>query len=151
MMAEEKLRVGTWVSLITLAIIIAGGWMQVKLGWANLEWDKVIEQGQLEVQITHLRNEQEKNRIMKAFQETDKFFKDQRLKWDKDAFKRKMAFEYINMGVSNAVSLGKAFIPGSGGGITNSSANPQKMSTINGTNPNNVGDYESILPTLLDY
>lgn len=28
MMAEEKLRVGTWVSLITLAIIIAGGWMQ---------------------------------------------------------------------------------------------------------------------------
>ena len=62
-----------------------------------------------------------------------------------------MSFEYINMGVGNAVSLGKAFIPGSGGGITNSSANPPKMSTINGTNPNNVGDYESILPTLLDY
>ena len=52
---------------------------------------------------------------MKAFQETDKFFKDQRLKWDKEAFKRRMSFEYINMGVGNAVSLGKAFIPGSGG------------------------------------
>jgi len=130
---------------------IAQKWNELKLGWANLEWDKVIEQGQLEVQITHMRNEQEKNRIMKAFQETDKFFKDQRLKWDKEAFKRRMSFEYINMGVGNAVSLGKAFIPGSGGGITNSSANPPKMSTINGTNPNNVGDYESILPTLLDY
>ena len=49
-----------------------------------------------------------------------------------------MSFEYINMGVGNAVSLGKAFIPGSGGGITNSSANPPKMSTINGTNLNNI-------------
>ena len=38
---------------------------------------------------------------MKAFQETDKFFKDQRLKWDKEAFKRRMSFEYINMGVGN--------------------------------------------------
>ena len=37
MMAEEKLRVGTWVSLITLAIIIAGGWMQVNTRISVLE------------------------------------------------------------------------------------------------------------------
>lgn len=36
-MAEEKLRVGTWVSLITLAIIIAGGWMQVNTRISVLE------------------------------------------------------------------------------------------------------------------
>ena len=36
-MAEERLRVGTWVSLITLAIIIAGGWMQVNTRISVLE------------------------------------------------------------------------------------------------------------------
>ena len=36
-MAEEKLRIGTWVSLITLAIIIAGGWMQVNTRISVLE------------------------------------------------------------------------------------------------------------------
>ena len=129
---------------------IAQKWNELKLGWKNLEWDKIIEQKQLEVQITHLKNEQEKNRIMKAFQETDKYFKEKRLQWDKEAFRKRLAFEYVNMGVGNAVSIGKAFIPGGGGGITNG-ANPPKMNTINGTNPNNVSDYESILPTLLDY
>ena len=128
---------------------IAQRWNELKLGWKNLEWDQIIEQKQLEVQITKLRNEQEKNRIMKAFQETDKYFKEQRLNWDKEAFKKRMAFEYINMGVSNAVSIGKAFIPTAGAGSGN--AVNTKLNSVNGSIPNNVSDFETLLPTLLDY
>ena len=53
------------------------------------------------------------------------------------------------MGVSNAVSIGKSFIPTAGAGSA-SAVNP-KLNSVNGSNPNNVNDFETLLPTLLDY